>query len=192
MPIPSRYRQRWGCHRITEWLKWGRTFGGHLLQLPFSKQCELELSPLGCAHWSFQCLQGGKLHILTGQFIQLFNYPPSKKVTGLQLDRPATSQTFEPGSSASLQSTCKLTVHSPFIYYIVHQFAECYASGVRGHNAEGPAKLERSEVHCSPLICQACYLIIEVYQFGQTCNNCSVNIAGLLGESWITSKESFI
>lgn len=69
---------------------------------------------------------------------------------------PATSSAFEPGSSGSLQSMCKLTVHCPFTYCVVHQFAECYASGVRGDNAEGPAKVERNQVRCSPLICQAC------------------------------------
>lgn len=110
-----------------------------------------------------------------------FNYFHSKNVAGLQLDMPATSQAFEPGSSASLQSTCKLTVHCPFIYHAVHQFAECYASGVRGDNAECPAK--RNETLSSPLICQACHFIIEVYQFGQACNNCSANLAGLIEES---------
>lgn len=169
-----------------------KTSGDNLRQLSFSKQCKVELSPLGCVQWGFQCLQRWKLHILSGQFIQLFNFLHGKKVTGLQLDTPATSPAFEPYSSASLQSTCKLTVHCPFIYYVIHQYVECYASGVTGHNAEGPAEVERNNIHCSPLICQACHLIIEVYQFGQACNNCSVDLAGLIGESWITSKGSFI
>lgn len=52
-----------------------------------------------------------------------------------------------------------------------------------GDNAEGPAKVERNHILCSPLICQTCHLIIEVYQFGQACNNWSVDLAGLIGES---------
>lgn len=52
-----------------------------------------------------------------------------------------------------------------------------------GDSAESPAKVERNHSHCSPLKRQACLLIIEVYQVCQACNNFSVDLAGLIGES---------